>query len=77
MGDKIEAGDAQLAAIGMGYVGLPLAVELVKGGVDTTGIDVSPEKVTQINAGQGCVGDAPVSDGPPCPGRNLSSKMWA
>jgi UDP-N-acetyl-D-glucosamine dehydrogenase len=50
--DKIESGDARLAVIGMGYVGLPLAVEFARGGVDTTGIDVSAEKVSQINAGQ-------------------------
>ena len=60
--DKIEAGEAQLAIIGMGYVGLPLAIEFARGGVDTTGIDVSSEKVSQINAGQSYIGDVPDGD---------------
>ena len=60
--DKIDAGDAKLAIIGMGYVGLPLAIEFARGGVDTTGIEVSDEKVSQINAGTSYIGDVPDVD---------------
>ncbi len=60
--DRIESGDARLAVIGMGYVGLPLSVEFARGGVDTTGIDVSVDKVSQINAGTSYIGDVPDSD---------------
>ena len=60
--DRIEAGDARLAVIGMGYVGLPLSVEFARGGVDTTGIDVSVDKVSQINDGTSYIGDVPDSD---------------
>jgi len=60
--DKFEAGDTRLAIIGMGYVGLPLAIEFARGGVDTTGIEVSDEKVSQINAGTSYIGDVPDAD---------------
>ena len=60
--DRIESGDIRLAVIGMGYVGLPLAIEFARGGIDTTGIDVSAEKVSQINAGRSYIGDVPDSD---------------
>ena len=60
--DKIDAGDATLAIIGMGYVGLPLAIEFARGGVHTTGIEVSDEKVSQINAGTSHIGDVPDAD---------------
>ena len=60
--NKIESGDARLAVIGMGYVGLPLAIEFARGGIDTTGVDVTQEKVRQINAGSSYIGDVPDSD---------------
>jgi UDP-N-acetyl-D-glucosamine dehydrogenase len=60
--NKIKSGDARLAVIGMGYVGLPLAIEFARGGIDTTGVDVTQEKVRQINAGSSYIGDVPDSD---------------
>jgi UDP-N-acetyl-D-glucosamine dehydrogenase len=60
--NKIESRDARLAVIGMGYVGLPLAIEFARGGIDTTGVDVTQEKVRQINAGSSYIGDVPDSD---------------
>jgi UDP-N-acetyl-D-glucosamine dehydrogenase len=60
--DKIASGNARLAVIGMGYVGLPLAIEFARGGIDTTGVDVTPEKVSQINAGCSYIGDVPDDD---------------
>ena len=54
---KIESREAKLGIIGMGYVGLPLAVEFGKGGIRTFGIDLSTEKVDSINRGQSYIGD--------------------
>ena len=46
----------------MGYVGLPLAIEFARGGIDTSGVDVTQEKVRQINAGSSYICDVPDSD---------------
>jgi UDP-N-acetyl-D-glucosamine dehydrogenase len=56
---KIEDQDIHLAIIGLGYVGLPLAVEFAEAGIRTTGIDLDPHKVAQVNAGQSYVQDVP------------------
>jgi UDP-N-acetyl-D-glucosamine dehydrogenase len=54
---KIRARTARVGIIGLGYVGLPLGVEFAKAGFPVTGIDVSPNKVDKINAGESYVGD--------------------
>ncbi|MHB1357766.1 MAG: nucleotide sugar dehydrogenase [Anaerolineae bacterium] len=48
-----------MVVIGLGYVGLPLAVEFARGGLSVTGIDVNPSKCAQVNAGQSYIGDVP------------------
>jgi UDP-N-acetyl-D-glucosamine dehydrogenase len=45
------------AVIGMGYVGLPLAVEIALAGIDVVGIDLVKEKVDTINSGRSYIGD--------------------
>jgi len=57
---KIEDKSAQIAIIGMGYVGLPLAVEFARAGFRVTGIDVSAEKMALLNAGSSYIPDVPV-----------------
>src|SRR3954454_2933088 len=57
--EKIRARTARVGIIGLGYVGLPLAVEFAKAGFSVTGIDVSPEKTAKVNAGDSYVGDVP------------------
>ncbi len=47
----------KVGVIGLGYVGLPLLVELAKAGFDATGIDVDREKVDSINAGHSHISD--------------------
>ena len=47
---KILARTARTAVVGLGYVGLPLAVELADSGFSVTGIDTDPEKVRRILA---------------------------
>ena len=54
---KIEDKSARVGVLGLGYVGLPLAVEFAKAGFHVTGIDVSAEKVGQINRGESYVLD--------------------
>ena len=46
-----------VGVVGLGYVGLPLAVEKSKAGFRTIGFDVQEEKVKQVNAGHNYIGD--------------------
>src|SRR5690242_16282468 len=55
--EKIRARTARVGVIGLGYVGLPLAVEFAKAGFTVTGIDVSEQKTRSVNAGDSYVGD--------------------
>ena len=48
---------ARIGIIGLGYVGLPLAVEFAHAGFDVTGFDVDAAKVAAINAGRSYIGD--------------------
>src|SRR5262245_43593139 len=59
--EKIRARSARVGIVGLGYVGLPLAVEFAKAGFNVTGIDISEEKVQRVNAGDSYVGDIPSS----------------
>src|SRR6266700_6328033 len=55
--EKIRARRARVGIIGLGYVGLPLAVEFAKAGFHVTGIDISEEKARRVNAGDSYIGD--------------------
>jgi UDP-N-acetyl-D-glucosamine dehydrogenase len=57
--EKIRTRGARVGIVGLGYVGLPLAVEFARAGFSVTGIDVSQEKVRRVNAGDSYVGDVP------------------
>lgn len=54
---KIQDRTARIGVVGLGYVGLPLAVENARAGFMTTGIDVSGEKADKINRGENYIGD--------------------
>jgi len=54
---RIENKEAHIGVIGLGYVGLPLAVEFAKAGFPVTGIDVDESKVAAINAGENYIPD--------------------
>jgi UDP-N-acetyl-D-glucosamine dehydrogenase len=56
---KIVEKRARVGIVGLGYVGLPLAVEFAKAGFSVTGIDISEEKVRRVNGGDSYVGDIP------------------
>ena len=55
--EKLLAREATLGVIGLGYVGLPLAVEKAKAGFKVYGFDVQKEKVDMVNAGKNYIGD--------------------
>ena len=55
--ESIRRRDARCGIIGLGYVGLPLALEFARAGFRTTGIDVDPSKVDAINAGRSYIVD--------------------
>jgi UDP-N-acetyl-D-glucosamine dehydrogenase len=50
---------ARVGVIGLGYVGLPLAVEFAEAGYDVIGLDVTQPKVDQINRGESYIPDVP------------------
>jgi UDP-N-acetyl-D-glucosamine dehydrogenase len=60
--DRIRAREARVGVIGLGYVGLPLAVEFARAGYSVTGFDVDAHKAAQINAGNSYIPDVPDSD---------------
>ncbi len=59
---RIERREITAAVIGLGYVGLPLAVELARAGVKVIGYDVIAEKVAEINAGRSYIPDVASAD---------------
>ncbi|MEW6016324.1 MAG: nucleotide sugar dehydrogenase [Candidatus Zixiibacteriota bacterium] len=58
---KIENHSAKIGIIGLGYVGLPLAIEFGEAGFHVTGYDISERKVNLINAGKSDIDDVPDS----------------
>jgi UDP-N-acetyl-D-glucosamine dehydrogenase len=57
--EKIRSREARVGVIGLGYVGLPLAVELARAGFHAVGFDVVEEKVQRVQAGDSYVKDVP------------------
>jgi UDP-N-acetyl-D-glucosamine dehydrogenase len=54
---KIDERSLVVGVVGLGYVGLPLAVEKAKAGFKTIGFDVQPQKVGMVNRGENYIGD--------------------
>ncbi len=55
--EKIRAKSAVVGVVGLGYVGLPLAVEKAKVGFNVIGFDHNPQRVTKVNHGQNYIKD--------------------
>ena len=55
--NKIENKTAKVGVIGLGYVGLPLAVGFAKAGFSVTGIDIDKNRVDKINSGENYISD--------------------
>jgi UDP-N-acetyl-D-glucosamine dehydrogenase len=60
--DKIRSRRARTGVVGLGYVGLPLAVELGKAGFHATGIDLDNRKVQAVNDGRSYIPDVATAD---------------
>lgn len=60
--NKIKNKEIVVGVVGLGYVGLPLAVEKAKAGFKTIGFDVQPQKVQMVNEGHNYIGDVVDSD---------------
>jgi UDP-N-acetyl-D-glucosamine dehydrogenase len=59
---KIESHHIVCGVVGLGYVGLPLAVEKAKAGFKTIGFDIQRAKVDMVNSGRNYIGDVVDSD---------------
>jgi UDP-N-acetyl-D-glucosamine dehydrogenase len=58
---RIESRQARVGIVGLGYVGLPLAVEFAQAGFAVTGIDIDKTKVDLLNHGESYIQDVPTS----------------
>jgi UDP-N-acetyl-D-glucosamine dehydrogenase len=59
LAEKIQNRTARVGVVGLGYVGLPLAVEFAKAGFTVTGIDVQEAKAAAVNEGRSYIQDVP------------------
>jgi len=59
--EKIRNKTAHVGIVGLGYVGLPLAVEFAAAGYHVTGIDIDERKVAELNKGKSYIQDIPTS----------------
>src|SRR5260370_16986675 len=59
LADKITNRTARVGIVGLGYVGLPLAVEFAKAGFSVIGIDVQESNVAKLNHAKSYVQDVP------------------
>ncbi len=62
LADKIASRTARVAVIGLGYVGLPLAVAFARAGFPVIGVDVDERKVAALNRGESYIADVPAED---------------
>ncbi|UCC63164.1 MAG: hypothetical protein JSV36_20900, partial [Anaerolineae bacterium] len=60
--DKIAAGSARLCVLGLGYVGLPLAVGFARRGYQVIGLDVDATKIAALAHGQSYIQDVQSED---------------
>lgn len=60
--EKIEKHEAKIGVIGLGYVGLPLAVEKGKVGFPVIGFDINPARVNRVNSADNYIGDVKDED---------------
>ena len=60
--EKIKLREIIVGVVGLGYVGLPLAVEKAKAGFKTIGFDIQSAKVAMVNRGENYIGDVVDAD---------------
>ncbi|MCO4761769.1 MAG: nucleotide sugar dehydrogenase [Myxococcales bacterium] len=71
--DRIASKEATVAVVGLGYVGLPLAVRVAEVGLRTYGIDINAQRVGRINEGISDIGDVDSADLAPLVSADLLS----
>jgi UDP-N-acetyl-D-glucosamine dehydrogenase len=59
---RLASRQAEIGVIGLGYVGLPIALEFARAGFRVTGVDVDADRVAQLNAGRSYVSDVSSED---------------
>ena len=59
--DRLSNRQAVVGIVGLGYVGLPLAVEFAEAGFHVIGVDVTADKVNSLNRGESYIGDIPTA----------------
>src|SRR5947209_1437262 len=57
--DALRARTARLAVVGMGYVGLPMAIEFARSGFEVLGIEVDPDRYEALVEGRSYIADLP------------------
>lgn len=57
--DKIKSRNAKIGIVGLGYVGLPIAIAFAEKGFRVTGLDISAQRCTQLNRGESYISDIP------------------
>jgi UDP-N-acetyl-D-glucosamine dehydrogenase len=62
LADRIDAREARIGVIGLGYVGLPLALGFAKAGFPVVGFDLDGEKVKALAEGRSYIEDVPASE---------------
>jgi UDP-N-acetyl-D-glucosamine dehydrogenase len=60
--ERIEQRRAHVGVVGLGYVGLPLAVEFARSGLTCTGIDLDAQKIAAIARGESYISDVAAAD---------------
>ena len=60
--DRFSSREAKIGVVGLGYVGLPLAVALAQAGFEVIGVDLDPAKVEAVGRGESYVPDVPASE---------------
>src|SRR4051812_34978045 len=57
--ERLKRRTARIGVIGLGYVGLPLAVEFAKAGIRVTGFEIDASRVDRLNRGRSYIQDVP------------------
>jgi len=60
--ERLKARSAKAGVIGLGYVGLPLAIEFAKAGLTVVGVDLDTRKVDALSKGESYIGDVAATD---------------
>jgi UDP-N-acetyl-D-glucosamine dehydrogenase len=75
--NKINSREAAVGIVGLGYVGLPLAVAFAEAGFSVIGVDVDPGKVEALNQGTSYIEDVPDSQLAPLVGATGNGRLRA